>query len=552
MGILTRLFGEPEPKHKSPRIMPAMPPLRQRMYSGAVLDRLTSDWVAQGTSQDAEVFSSLRALRNRSRQLIRDNDYARNAKRIVMNNVVGAHGIRMQARLKMQRGDKLAEAVNQQIENAWKRWCKPDNCDVTGKLSFAAIQRMAMGGMFESGEILIRLVRQPFGRSKIPLALELIESDQLIETQNGRYGQNMIRMGVEVNQWCRPQAYWLYPNHPGDVTFQGVNPSQIMRLPADEVIHLFTPERPTHTRGVPWLHSTLKRLHQLEGFEEAEVVAARASSAIMGFIETEPAVDPADAEKDTNYKGERVEELAPGAVMNLGPGERFNGFSPQRAQGNYEPFMRSMLRGVCSGLGISYASLSKDSSQSNYSSSRLDLLEERDMWRVLQDWMIEHFNQRVFEEWLYMAVLSGEVKIPNFEASPDDVFDCIKWRPRGWSWVDPEKDVNSAVKSIRSGFKTLQQVIEEHGGDFDEEMLQRKEEIELFKEFKLVFDNDPSQVDEKGMAQKAFPTDAGDPKISQPTPELGPDVTTKPQQIGKPPVSQPGGPAVGEKPPEKP
>lgn len=54
------------------------------------------------------------------------------------------------------------------------------------------------------------------------------------------------------------------------------------------------------------------------------------------------------------------------------------------------------------------------------------------------------------------------------------------------------------------------------------------------------------------MAQKAFPTNAGDPLISQPVAETGPDVTTKPQQVGKQPVTQPGGPAAGAKPPQKP
>jgi lambda family phage portal protein len=185
------------------------------------MDRLTSDWVAQSTSQDAEVYSSLRALRNRSRQLIRDNDYARNAKRVVQSNVVGPRGIKMQAKLKMQRGDKLADALNQQIEAAWRKWCRPQSCDVAGKLSFAAIERMSMGGVFESGEILVRMVRQPFGGSKIPFALEVIEADQLIETRNGDYGGNIIRMGVELDKWKRPVAYWLWPWHPGDINYQG-------------------------------------------------------------------------------------------------------------------------------------------------------------------------------------------------------------------------------------------------------------------------------------------------------------------------------------------
>ncbi|MDE8343686.1 MAG: phage portal protein, partial [Acidocella sp.] len=206
MGIINRLFGVPEQPATRPR---SEPRIRQRMYGGALLDRLTADWVAQGTSQDSEVFSSLRALRNRSRQLCRDNDYARNAKRIVQTNVVGPRGIKMQAKLQMKRGNKLADTLNEQVDAAWKRWCKPDNCDVAGRQSFAGIQRLAIGGVFESGEILVRMVRQPFGKSKIPFALEMIEADQLIETRNGQNGQNMIRMGVEIDQWKRPQAYWL-------------------------------------------------------------------------------------------------------------------------------------------------------------------------------------------------------------------------------------------------------------------------------------------------------------------------------------------------------
>jgi capsid protein len=106
MGFFTRLFGAAPAPRRAPR---AAPHFGQRAYGAAVMDRLTSDWVAQSTSQDAEVYSSLRALRNRSRQLIRDNDYARNAKRVVQSNVVGPRGIKMQAKLKMQRGSEPAD-----------------------------------------------------------------------------------------------------------------------------------------------------------------------------------------------------------------------------------------------------------------------------------------------------------------------------------------------------------------------------------------------------------------------------------------------------------
>ena len=50
---------------------------QRRNYAGADLNRLTSDWVSQGTSADSEVKNSLRILRNRARSLVRDSDFAK-------------------------------------------------------------------------------------------------------------------------------------------------------------------------------------------------------------------------------------------------------------------------------------------------------------------------------------------------------------------------------------------------------------------------------------------------------------------------------------------
>ncbi len=56
-------------------------PAPKRAFAGAQVNRLTFDWVAHSTSQDAEIRSSLVALRSRTRQLVRDNDYVKNALR---------------------------------------------------------------------------------------------------------------------------------------------------------------------------------------------------------------------------------------------------------------------------------------------------------------------------------------------------------------------------------------------------------------------------------------------------------------------------------------
>ena len=180
MGILDRIFGAAAPVSRASRIEPTIggPRRGQRMYAGAFFDRLTADWIAQSTSQDSEAFTSLRALRNRARQLCRDNDYAKNAKRLIANNVIG-RGVKLQPKLKMQRGGKYNEDLNEQIERAWRRWCRAQNCHTAGKLSFRQIERLLLNETVESGEVFVRLVRQKFSTSRVPLALEVIEGDQV-------------------------------------------------------------------------------------------------------------------------------------------------------------------------------------------------------------------------------------------------------------------------------------------------------------------------------------------------------------------------------------
>jgi len=533
MGILDRIFGAATPASRGTRIEPTIttPRRGQRMYGGAFFDRLTADWIAQSTSQDSEAFTSIRALRNRARQLCRDNDYAKNAKRLIANNVIG-RGVKLQPKIKMLRGEKYNDDLNEEIERAWRRWCKAQNCHTAGKLSFKQIERLLLNETVESGEIFVRLVRQKFGTSRVPLALEVIEADQCSEYRTGRDGENPVRMGVEVDKWQRPVAYWMYPHHPGDLMFAYQQPSRLLRVPAAEIIHLFVSDRAPQTRGISWFHTALKRLHHMEGFEESEVVAARATAALMGFIETPEPMNP-DDEPDTVMDGQAVDEFAPGMIRKLGTGEKFTGFAPNRPNGTLDPFMSLMLRGVAAGLGVSYSSLSKDYSKSNYSSDRLARLDDIEVWRVLQDWVIEQFHERVFAAWLDMAVLSGEISIPGYAQAPERVLEQIHWRPRGWGFVDPDKEVSAYVNQVRAGFSTMEDVVEQHGHDFGELMERREREVKFAKDKQMVFDTDPSQVDQKGMAQRALPTDTGYALGEAPPQAAGPGYTAEPAAANK-------------------
>lgn len=503
MGLRTRLF----------KALGFEPIRRQRRaYQGARVSRLTADWVTSGTSADAEIKSSIKALRNRARQLCRDNDYARQALRSIQNNVIG-QGIKHQPQVRMQRGGKLDEAINARISDAWRKWSHKSRCDVRGILGFHDMERLLCRSLAESGEVFVRLIRRPFGDSRVPFALQILEADYLIDDDVPMAAAgNTVRMGIEVDEFERPVAYHFYTTHPGD-THQGYqrNSRSRIRVPAEDVIHLFLPERPGQSRGVTWFASALMRLHMLQGYEEAEVVRARASSALMGFIQS----PEGELVGDEVYEGDRVSEFTPGVFKYLAPGESVTVPDLNAPDGQLEPFTRSMLRAVAAGIGTSFESISKNFSESNYSSSRLSLLEERDTYRVLQRYFVENFHQQVFEAWLEMAVLSGELDLPGYEMNPDR-YRASRWIPRSWEWVDPQKEVGAYKDAVRCGFKTLGDVISAQGGDLEETLTARQAELAMLDERNIVTDTDPSEVSANGSAQPdpvPFP-DTQPPEVS--------------------------------------
>ena len=473
---------------QQPAEAPAAKPRRRRMYEGARISRLNGDWVTSSTSADTEINGSLIMLRNRSRQLVRDNDYARQAIRLIKNNVVGT-GIRLQAQVPVSRpgpGGRLNTQLNDRIEEAWANWGRANRCHTGGRMSWVDIQRMVIGAMAESGEVFVRLVRQPFGDSQVPLALEVIEADLCDETYDMRPMQGREwRLGVEVDEWGRPTRYAFRTRHPGDLRHNGS--TQVRMVDASEIIHLACLERPGQTRGVPWLASTIKRLHHLAGYEEAEVVRARASSSLMGFI-TSP---EGELVGDEVVDGERVSNFEPGVFRYLAPGESVTVPQLNAPDGQFQPFLQAMLQGMSAGIGISYAPLSQDYSQSNYSSSRLSLIDDRENWKVLQNYLIEQLCRPVYEAWLDAAVANGLLPMPGYEVTQDR-YRKARWMARGWSWVDPMKEVEAYREAVRSGFTTLSQVVAETGGDIDELMLQRQAEVQQAQQLGLIFDSDPS------------------------------------------------------------
>lgn len=418
--------------------------IARRAYEGAKVGRRTEGWRTTGSSANAEVTAALPALRNRSRDLVRNNPHARKALDSLVSGVIGSGLV---ATLPQGRDD---------VRQAWGAFVR--DCDADGQLDFNGLQTLIVRSMLESGEALVRIRRRRVEDGLVvPLQLQVLESDHLDSGRNELLaGGGRIVAGIEIDAIGRRAAYWLFPDHPGEtVPVPGALESR--RVPADQVIHLYEKLRPGQMRGVPRLAAAMMRLRDLDDYEEAELVRKGIEACFAAFV-TSPEADPGLTTATADDAGRRIETLGAGMIQYLRPGESVQFGAPQTAEG-YAEYTRTQLHAIAAGAGVTYEQLTGDLSQVNYSSIRAGLLEFRRLVDTMR-WqlVVPVLLNRVQAEFSLMAKLAGAIRrdAPAWE-----------WTAPRWEWVDPLKEVEAAAAEVRLGLSSLSEKLRERGMDPD-------------------------------------------------------------------------------------
>jgi lambda family phage portal protein len=451
------------------------PDLRPRgmVYQGAQGGRLNGDWLMSRLSADQTLRADLQILRNRARDLVMNNSSAAAIPRIFSENVVGKDGIKLQGTIgTVKNGDVLHGTINNRVEEAWAEWCEAGNCTADGRSSLVDVLTMIAENEPVEGEVLIRHVRgfnNPWG-----YAIELIDPDQLDNYYNiyGGPGQNQIRMGVEQDSWGRPLKYHLWTQHPSE-------PLGRIRTPvaANEIEHVYSMRRARQSRGVTWLAPVVFDLKMLGGYREAELVAARAASAKMGFLEStgdSPALE-ADVEDGATSIPWQAE---PGSIEQLPVGISFKEWDPKHPTNAFEAFDKSNMRSIATACRLSYMSLSGDLQGTSYGSGRIGLLAEQAVFKGLQQRMIRRVLTPIYRAWLKESLLTGALTLGSFDPKR---FWSVRWNPRSFPWIDPQKDIQTNEKAVGMGIDTLTRLAAEEGREYEDVILEREREIEFAK-----------------------------------------------------------------------
>ncbi|MEW6505512.1 MAG: phage portal protein [Chloroflexota bacterium] len=466
-------------------------------YEGAAGGRRLGDWGTSSSGPNQILFSSLGALRARSRELSRNDPQIDGALDTLVSNIVGT-GISPRWQIE-------DSEIKKRIQAAWAAWVY--EADASGLLDFYGLQSLVCREVIEAGEVLVRFrPRRPEDGLTVPLQLQVLEGDHLDAGYNAiAPNGNEIRMGIEFDRIGRRTAYWLFREHPGENQGGAFGASDRVRVPAGEVLHIFKPLRAGQQRGRPWLASVILTMHELTQFNDAELVRKKTAAMFSGFLKqpTEEMGPPnvfgaVDGEDPQKPSGTTI-YMEPGTFSTLPPGYEVVLAQPADVGGNYETFVKHQERRAARGIGgLTYEKFTGDLSDVNYSSIRAGNLEfQRQCKQFIFQVLVFQLCRPVAQTWLTQAYLAGAIDLPGFGQDPKQ-YQRIKWTIDGWPWVDPEKDLNASKGLVRAGFSSRTQEVAERGLDIEELEAEIAADNERADRFGLVFDSDTRKTDLSG------------------------------------------------------
>ena len=378
---------------------------------------------------------------------------------------------------------------DEDLQKLWQAWSKSTKVDFDCRCNFYKIQKQVIEAMAESGEVLIRKRIRTDDGAVLPLRLQVLESDFIATPMfsSGGANGNRIVQGIEFDSDGCVVAYHLYENHPGDfnLPINGKGTFSTNRVPAEEIIHLYDPDRPGQIRGVTWFHAAMIRMRDFDDYEDAQLMRQKIAACFSVFVRDAQELDDPLSETDRTALGEKVE---PGMIEYLPPGKDITLANPPTVE-NYGEYQRAILHAIASGIGVSYEAMTSDYSDVNFSSARMAKLEfEKNLsdWRELL--LNPIFNDRVFEWFVESAALMG---LRSSMAT-------ATWIAPRRDMVDPTKEVPAKIKAIRAGIESLEDVVMQTGKDPIVHFEQVKETNKLLDSLGLVFDSDPRKTADDG------------------------------------------------------
>ena len=438
----------------------------QARYDAAGNGRRMAGWNPPSSGPNRAI-EGLQRIRNRARDSSRNDWSGASGVQKWTTNLVG---IGITPRFKRIRN----KSRKQEIVDLWDDHIAA--CDADCVLNYYGLQTLAVRSWLDSGEVFVRRRSRFMDEGlPVPLQYQVIESDMVplldADSYRGMPDGNKIRSGIELDKRGRRVAYWVFKEHPGDKGTGAVNPSDLVRVMASDMAHVYEPLRPGQLRGVSMLAPILARLRNIENYDDATLTRQQLANLVVAFITRKLPPLTGDEELDAmtgqafNYDedGRPLVGLQPGLVQELEDGQDVNWSNPPEAGTNYSDYMRTQHMGTAAATGLPYEVFSGDIKDVSDRTLRVIINEfrrhaEQRQWQII----IPQFCQKTLQWFVDAAVLAGKIALDEV-----DSIRRVEWSPHGWAHIHPVQDPQGKKLEVDAGFRSRSSVIGERGDDPD-------------------------------------------------------------------------------------
>lgn len=434
-------------------------------------------------------------IRAEMREMERTNPHVRKAISVWATNLVG-DGI-------MPRANSSDERLNDQVNELFAKVDAQLSADGLGGL--AAMQTLSARGMVSGGDMFLRRrARRKSDGLHVPMQVQLLEAEQLDQSRALPVGQgNMLINGIELNRIGARSTYWMYPDHPGYGPLVGRYAS--VPIPADEIAHLFDRSR-LQVTGTPWGVAALDPAQNLDDWEHAEGIRKKLEACMVGIVtpgsEGDDPIGGLEAQIDRDGKpippgvvdaqGQIIESFYPGMIGYARGGKDIK-FNQPAVTGGADVYRRGSLMSVAAAFDLPYELLSGDLSHVSFISGRLGLQNFRQRVSALQ-WqvMIPLMCQPVWDWFCLFAFMAGKISQPVVP---------VEWSPPSFEQINPLQEAMADLIAIRSGSKTLYEVIASRGRNPADVIAEIQKANAALDAAGIKLDSDPRHLDKTGALQ---------------------------------------------------
>lgn len=430
-------------------------------------------WLTSRLSPDSQMEQDQQNARDHSRELYL-NDATGGAVDDKVNHVIGT-GHTPQARVS---GVDNADAINVQIEDVYRDWSP--RASVSGTQSLWALSRLAARHNEFDGESFTVLSDRGRADKPIPLAVQVIDPER-VATPPEFAGDPRVRLGIRTDDGGQVLGYYVQQSHPGDTKQQKL---KFDFVPVDRMLHVFEPWTAEQSRGLPWMTRAINRAKDAKDVDEAHILAAQIEACYAGFVKSSSTpgyMGATGAATGTTTGGRRTEDITPGTLRYLGPGEDVVFAAPVRPGNGFAPFMEWNYRRVAAAINWPYEMVVKNWAGLSFAAARVVLSGARRATQVSQRMMADQWLSRVWGRMVEESVIVGAIDVDpiDYLANPLTYQRHVWIAPR-WDYaLNPGEEVKADAEELSSNLALLEDALGKRGHDLEDFIARKQRENKM-------------------------------------------------------------------------